>query len=98
MHYIKSRKKGKKGYVALKLDISKAFERVAWDFLEGMMNKLGFHHEFINMILMYLEGVRVRVRVRINDSMTDAFEPQRGLKQGDSPSPYKIKIALIILV
>ena len=35
--------KGKKnGLVVMKLDISKAYDRVEWNFLELIMHKLGF--------------------------------------------------------
>ena len=36
------RKKGKKGALTLKLDISKAYDRVEWPFLKGMTTKMGF--------------------------------------------------------
>lgn len=34
--------KGKKGSFSLKLDMSKAYSRVEWHFLEGMKKKKGF--------------------------------------------------------
>ncbi|PNY01988.1 cytochrome p450, partial [Trifolium pratense] len=42
VHYMKSKTKGKVGEVALKLDISKAYGRIDWDYLRGVMTKMGF--------------------------------------------------------
>lgn len=40
LHTMHSKKKGKKGSIALKLDISKAYDRVEWSFLQGIMQRM----------------------------------------------------------
>ena len=42
MHYLDQRRKGKEGLIAIKLNMSKAYDKVEWDFLEVMMRSLGF--------------------------------------------------------
>jgi hypothetical protein len=39
---MKSKTKGRVGDVALKLDISKAYDRIGWEYLRGVMEKMGF--------------------------------------------------------
>ena len=42
LHCLKRRTRGRFGDVALKLDISKAYDRVDWGFLQFMLRKMGF--------------------------------------------------------
>lgn len=37
MHYLDHKKEGKESFMVVKLDMSKAYDRVEWNFVEGVM-------------------------------------------------------------
>lgn len=82
----KNKRIGASGYAALKLDMSKAYDRVEWNFLEGMLLKLGFRRSWVNLIMKCVSTVRYQIKV--NNDVTDIIIPRRGLRQGDPLSPY----------
>ena len=49
LHSLQNYKGGNYGYMALKLDISKAYDRVEWYYLEGIMRIMGFRERWINL-------------------------------------------------
>lgn len=62
---LKRKRVGKYGSMILKLDMSKAFNRVEWGFLCSLMQHMEFLMEFINLILIVciLSPIRSRLMV-----------------------------------
>ncbi|GAA0141693.1 hypothetical protein LIER_02777 [Lithospermum erythrorhizon] len=56
-HVLKSRKSGGEGYMSIKLDMLKAYDRVEWFFLRAMLIKLGFPAKWVKLIMDYVELV-----------------------------------------
>ncbi|KAL9667266.1 hypothetical protein QQ045_001617 [Rhodiola kirilowii] len=66
---------GKSVYGSLKLDMSKAYDRVEWRFLQLLMLRLGFEARWVNMILSYVSSVRYAIR--LNGKVSNFFVPGR---------------------
>ena len=66
--------------------MEKAYDRVEWDYLKGIMLKLGFHENFVSLVMRCMTSVSFPIKV--NGVLSDAFSPTRGLRQGDPISPY----------
>ncbi|GJT60190.1 RNA-directed DNA polymerase, eukaryota [Tanacetum coccineum] len=83
IHWCKAKKKQT---MIFKVDFEKAFDSVRWDFLDDVLTNFGFGTRWRDWIQSCLKSSRGSILV--NGSPTSEFQFYKGLKQGDSPSPF----------
>ncbi|KAL0316170.1 UNVERIFIED_CONTAM: hypothetical protein Sradi_5495200 [Sesamum radiatum] len=57
-HFMRNKNWGKMGHMALKLDISKAYDKVEWNFLKHVLLRLGFPPRFVDLIMLCVSSIR----------------------------------------
>ncbi|GAU15383.1 hypothetical protein TSUD_04530 [Trifolium subterraneum] len=83
IHALKRKTQGRRGELALKIDISKTYDKVDWGFL---MTKMGFTDVWIRWVMMCVSSVIYSVLM--NFDRVGPISPGQGLRQGDPLSPY----------
>ena len=84
IHFL-GNKKGKVGYMLLKIDVERAYERIEWSFIKGMLIRMNLPVDLIGIIMSYISIVSTSIMV--NGEALDPIFPSRGIRQGDPLSP-----------
>lgn len=85
-HWMKRKTQGKLGFSALKMDMSKAYDKVEWNFIRDIMERMGFTSKWVDWIAMCMTSVKYNFLISGKELAT--IIPERGLRQGDPISPY----------
>jgi hypothetical protein len=96
LHSMHTRMWSKVGYMGVKLDMYKAYDRVKWDFLEAVMRKMEFSDRWVNLIMECVRSISYDILV--NGQSTRHTRPSKGIRQGDPIFPYLFILVRKLLV
>lgn len=85
IHFMKKKKGCQEGEVALKLDISKYYDRVSWSYSWHRLRIMEFDEKWVRCIKLCVTFVQYMVCM--NGEYVGPIFPNRGLRQGDPLFP-----------
>ena len=84
--YSLRKRRGKEGFMVVKIDLEKAFDRLEWSFIRMVLIHFGFPKNIIKLILSCVSTTSASLL--FNGSKLQPFYPSRGIRQGDPISSY----------
>ncbi|KAL0448798.1 UNVERIFIED_CONTAM: putative mitochondrial protein [Sesamum latifolium] len=87
-HYLKTSTRSQDASVPLKLDMSKAYDRVEWPFLRGVLLRLGFQHRFVHLVMLLVSTISYSLT--LNGEQFGYFRPERDIQQVGRNPAYEV--------
>ena len=84
--YTIERKKRKKDFMIIKVDLEKAYDRLEWSFMRSMLVSLEFHSDIMELILSCISTTTASLL--FNEDQLGEIFPSCGLRQEDLISLY----------
>lgn len=92
MYYIKRKIRGKSEWTALKLDMSKVYDRVELGFLQALLTRMGFDTKLMSLFMVSVTSSRYRISHVIREFGYRI--PEKGIRQGDPVSSYLFLVCM----
>lgn len=80
------RAKGGTGYMTIKIDLEKAYDKNEWAFIREMLIEFNFLDNIIDLIMSCVSSVSISLL--FNGGCLESFLPSRSIRQGNPLSPY----------
>ena len=90
-----SKKKGKVGLMAVKVDLEKAYDKLEWGFIREVLINANFPHDLVSLVMSCVSSMSTSIL--FNGGNVDPIFPSRGIRQGDPLSPYLFILCMEVL-
>ena len=81
LFYALDGKKGKEGYMAIKIYLEKAYDRLEWCFIHKVLQAYHFPQNIVKVIMGCVSSTKISIM--FNGGALESFNPSRGIRQGD---------------
>ena len=77
-------------YVMINMDLEKAYDRVSWEYILAVVDRMGFGNLFLGMVKTLFQNASATIQV--NGYISDSFQLARSVRQGCPLAPLLFAI------